>query len=396
MYGAVLNGKLYLNPALENYNTPVHEFGHMWMNIAKELQPEAYQQGLNLVEGTEYVTQVENNKAYQKIIKQMRAEGATEAEIQQYILEEALATAIGDKGESFASAAQKRNFKNWLNELFEFIKKLTGISELTTEQIQDLNFDEFLNAVVTDLLSENEIFAEAEVENFGNDLQLMASEDVTIQEIVQRGRQANFSDAAIRALLQNRGFKAEDIDTAMEVRIDMETPLPPEFARVEGGVQQATQLFNEVRDAVAAFARGTQRRARRPRMTKQEREARIAELREQNPTLTELSDAALLRRFPRPAQQQQVEVTRPTMAEVRAEALRLLRENPIFQAQPEQVQLELISSFDRTLNTQANRTVQREVTDIRRMLRQRKIGAQELEACADYAEELREAKPSEV
>lgn len=378
VYGAVLNGKLYLNPALENYNTPVHEFGHMWMNIAKELQPEAYQQGLNLVEGTEYVTQVENNKAYQKIIKQMRAEGATEAEIQQYILEEALATAIGDKGESFASAAQKRNFKNWLNELFEFIKKLTGISELTTEQIQDLNFDEFLNAVVTDLLSENEIFAEAEVENFGNDLQLMASEDVTIQEIVQRGRQANFSDAAIRALLQNRGFKAEDIDTAMEVRIDMETPLPPEFARVEGGVQQATQLFNEVRDAVAAFARGTQRRARRPRMTKQEREARIAELREQNPTLTELSDAALLRRFPRPAQQQQVEVTRPTMAEVRAEALRLLRENPIFQAQPEQVQLELISSFDRTLNTQANRTVQREVTDIRRMLRQRKIGAQNL------------------
>ena len=164
----------------------------------------------------------------------------------------------------------------------------------------------------------------------------------------------------------------------MEVRIDMETPLPPEFARVEGGVQQATQLFNEVREAVAAFARGTQRRARRPRMTKQEREARIAELREQNPTLTELSDAALLRRFPRPAQQQQVEVTRPTMAEVRAEALRLLRENPIFQAQPEQVQLELISSFDRTLNTQANRTVQREVTDIRRMLRQRKIGAQNL------------------
>ena len=378
VYGAVLNGKLYLNPALENYNTPVHEFGHLWMNIAKELQPEAYQQGLNLVEGTEYVTQVENNKAYQKIIKQMRAEGATEAEIQQYILEEALATAIGDKGESFASAAQKRNFKNWLNELFEFIKQLTGISELTTEQIQDLNFDEFLNAVVTDLLSENEIFAEAEVENFGNDLQLMASEDVTIQEIVQRGRQANFSDAAIRALLRNRGFKAENINEAMEVRIDIETPLPPEFARVEGGVQEATQLFNEVRDAVAAFARGTQRRTRRPRMTNQEREARIAELREQNPTLTELSDAALLRRFPRPAQQQEVEVTRPTMSEVRAEALRLLRENPIFQAQPEQVQLELISSFDRTLNTQANRTVQREVTDIRRILRQRKIGAQNL------------------
>ena len=36
VYGAVYNGKLYLNPSLENYNTPVHEFGHIWLNVAKE------------------------------------------------------------------------------------------------------------------------------------------------------------------------------------------------------------------------------------------------------------------------------------------------------------------------------------------------------------------------
>tara|TARA_Y100001980_G_C14555076_1_gene342879 strand:- start:772 stop:6162 length:5391 start_codon:yes stop_codon:yes gene_type:complete len=378
VYGAVLNGKLYLNPDLATYNTAIHEFGHIWMNVAKELQPEAYQQGLNLVEDTDYVAQVESSPGYTKIIKQMRAEGATEAEIRAYTLEEALATAIGDKGESFTTAAQKKNFKNWLNELFEFVKKLTGISKLSTDQIQNLNFDEFLNAVVTDLLSENEIFLDAEVSNFSNELQLMIADGVTIEEIIQRGRQGNFSDAAIREVLKGRGFKVEDINKAMEVLIDLETPLPPEFARVEGGVDKATQLFNEVRQAVALFARGTKKRTRRTRMTEAEREARIKELREQNPTLTDLSDSALLRKFPRPAQQQQVEVTKPTMAEVRAEALRLLRENPIFQAQPEQVKLELISSFDRTLNTRANRTVQREITDIRSILKQRKIGAKNL------------------
>lgn len=34
-YGAVFGGKLYLNPALQNYNTPIHEFGHSWLNAAK-------------------------------------------------------------------------------------------------------------------------------------------------------------------------------------------------------------------------------------------------------------------------------------------------------------------------------------------------------------------------
>jgi len=57
--------------------------------------------------------------------------GATDEEIRQYIQEEALATAIGDKGESFATAAQKKNFRNWLNELFDFVKKLTGISNVS-------------------------------------------------------------------------------------------------------------------------------------------------------------------------------------------------------------------------------------------------------------------------
>ena len=129
IYGAVYEGKLYLNPALANYNTPIHEFGHLWLNTAKVLRPELYKKGLELIEEDDtYINQIENNKDYQRVIKYMKATGSTEQEIRDYILNEALATAIGDKGESFTEAI-KSKFVQWIDKLFELIKKLTGISK---------------------------------------------------------------------------------------------------------------------------------------------------------------------------------------------------------------------------------------------------------------------------
>jgi len=46
-----------------------------------------------------------------------------------------------------------------LNELFDFVKKLTGISNVSSEQLKDMSLDEFLQGVVVDLMSENELFA---------------------------------------------------------------------------------------------------------------------------------------------------------------------------------------------------------------------------------------------
>jgi hypothetical protein len=215
IYGAVLDGKLYLNPSLENFNTPIHEFAHVWTNTIKELSPEIYQKGVDLIKGSDYVAQIEGSKDYKRITDKMRKDGATDQEIRDYILEEALATAIGDKGESFATASQQRNFKNWLNDLFQFIKKLTGISKLTPKQIQDLNLDDFLNSVVVDLLSEKPIFKNAEVKNLSNQLQLMARPGLKADDIVKIGLANGFSKGSIRELLKRRGFTQGEIDIAL-------------------------------------------------------------------------------------------------------------------------------------------------------------------------------------
>jgi len=242
IYGAVLDGKLYLNPSLENFNTPIHEFAHVWTNTIKELSPEIYQKGIELIKGSDYVSQIEGSKDYKRITDKMRKDGATDQEISDYILEEALATAIGDKGESFATAAQQRNFKNWLNDLFAFIKKLTGISKLTPEQIQNISLDDFLNSVVVDLLSENKLFKNAEVNNLSNQLQLMAKPDLKADDIVKIGLANGFSVPAIKELLSRRGFTEQAINEAL----GKQTPAAKKVEVTEEFAPGYNRVLNEI------------------------------------------------------------------------------------------------------------------------------------------------------
>ena len=189
VYGAVYQGKLYLNPSLENYNTPIHEFGHIWMNVAKEANPKLYEKGIGLVKGSEYEQQVKNNPAYKD---------STEQEI----LEEALATAIGDKGEAFVKESKRKSFKDWLTTLYGFVRKLTGISKYTANQLDDITLDEFTQAVAVDLLSGEQLFEGAEITDMGDALQLMAENanitpSMSAQNIINRARAAEIRDAVI-------------------------------------------------------------------------------------------------------------------------------------------------------------------------------------------------------
>jgi hypothetical protein len=380
VYGAVYNGKLYLNPSLENYNTPIHEFGHIWLNVAKSMKPALYKKGIELIKGSEYLDQVKNSAEYARVVKAMKAQGFSEQEIEEYLENEALATAIGDKGESFVSAATKRSFSNWLNEVFDFVKKLTGISNVTAEQLEDMSLDEFVQGVVVDIMSENQQFKDAEIESFGSQLQLMTGPaGLSMRDIISIGRNAGFSDEAIKRVLMDQGFKTKEITPAMEVQINLTDTMPAAFGNIEGGAQQGIQLFNDVRTELDTFARGITTTTRAPKMTTAERTARIAELRQQNPTLTEISDSELLKRFPRPTQKSTTTTTKPTTGEIRAKAKEILSAHPIFQSQNQTTQMELLSAFDKTLGTRANKVIQAQINAIRNNLKQRKIGAKELQ-----------------
>jgi hypothetical protein len=113
----------------------------------------------------------------------MKKDGATQEEIDSYVQEEALATAIGDKGESFVIAAQRKNFKEWLNTLYSFVRNLTGISKYTSEQLENITLDEFLQAVSADLLSGEKLFEGAEMKAKEGVAQLSTQEGRPVSEL---------------------------------------------------------------------------------------------------------------------------------------------------------------------------------------------------------------------
>jgi DNA-binding transcriptional MerR regulator len=265
------------------------------LNVAKEIRPDLYAKGMELMtKDNPYYQQVVNSKEYGKIINKMRDNGVSEADIEAYIKEESLATAIGDKGESFASAAQEKNFKNWLNELFDFIRKLVGISKMTAEQLQNITLDEFLQGVTVDIMSENEAFVGAEVKSLGEQLQLMVVPEKSMGDIINYGRSEQFSDASIKQLLKKRGFKVEDINNAMVVEIGVDVKMPNEFSSIKGGVSDAIELFEDTRKKLSRFAKGKRKKIKTPTLTAEEKKSKANQLRNANPSIFELTDDQIM------------------------------------------------------------------------------------------------------
>lgn len=161
-------GTVYYNPDKLNPNTAVHEFGHVWESVAKEMFPEQYAEGLELTKGTAYEKEVRNDPNY----AHLGEEG---------IAREALAKAIGDQGAKITDATTFDKFKEWVNRLFDQIAKAIGFKNIRLKQmsepgyIANMQLDEFANKVAKRLLSGKALsnISSAELAKLYNDSPVM-------------------------------------------------------------------------------------------------------------------------------------------------------------------------------------------------------------------------------
>ena len=142
------DGSIILNGDKLNANTPIHEAGHLWNRWAKQNRPELYKMGLNKVNKSPYYYAVKRNPFYQEQAKDMTPEQREE-----FFLEEALATAIGDAGEQMVTENKKNDFKAWLQELWNSIADFLGIERMSMEEIQKMTMEEFAKRVAASILS---------------------------------------------------------------------------------------------------------------------------------------------------------------------------------------------------------------------------------------------------
>ncbi|MDR3273460.1 MAG: hypothetical protein LBT29_08280, partial [Flavobacteriaceae bacterium] len=146
VYGFVTSdGTVYLDPAKMNANTPIHEFGHLWNSFVKENNPELYKKGTALIKQSEYWKQVNNNPAYSNLSEDGK-------------VDEALAMAIGDKGELQMQTQDILSFarlKNWLNDVWNWIKGEVELDNKTN--IESMTLNDFTDRAVSELTSGKEI-----------------------------------------------------------------------------------------------------------------------------------------------------------------------------------------------------------------------------------------------
>ena len=261
-------GKIYLNPEVLNNNTPIHELGHVWNIYAKQYKPEIYNKGLELItdpKNSTYLDSVLNNTKYQKLIKDAfgndaliknRETGDYEInknhskfnDINEYVADEALAKAIGDKGELFVNESQKRNFEKFLETLYSAVKQVLGFDKYSSEEFQNLKLNDFVNAAVKDILGGKEIskISSNELAELTKDItlpkfQLEGNKDDKIREFIDIQRGKGILDKDIKIGLEKVadkiGIDSEKINDLLSKKV--ENPVEEEKAPVEFSVEEA-------------------------------------------------------------------------------------------------------------------------------------------------------------
>ena len=319
IYGVTVDGDIYLNPDVHNSQSALFNTTIHEMGHVWTDYLQTTKKGKTIY--SQGVKLIEQTEEYQTQLKNFNGDKVKAAN-------EAMAILIGNKGQTIADGAVKSEFTQWLLGMWNYIKSQFKMSkDLSVEEIQDLTLDQFIGTALADIFSGKEIKLKENQKKALKNPDAAFSKTDSMGAIIDKGRQNGFSDASIKQVLKGRGFKVADITAAMEVNVDAFTQLPEAFGRVEGGVKEGMQLFKDVRESLSKFI-----------------------------------------------------TPEKTMAEVRQKAMELMKENAVYKAQPEQTQMELLTDFDKTLNTRSNVAVQKEISAIKNNLRQRKINSQNLKA----------------
>jgi N12 class adenine-specific DNA methylase len=144
--------EIYLNGEELNPNTPVHEAGHLWMAWAEHNSADLLNRGLDLVGSSRYLQKVKESPAYQA-----EANKLPEGRRERYYRKEALASAIGDKGAQFVLEAKAKGFREWMNRLWDTVKRALGLASVTAKELENMTLDEFARRAARDVLAGEEM-----------------------------------------------------------------------------------------------------------------------------------------------------------------------------------------------------------------------------------------------
>jgi N12 class adenine-specific DNA methylase len=201
-YGFVTaEGVVYIDETKMNANTPVHEFAHLWLQCIKKNNPGIYRRGADLIKHSRYWDAVTHHAAYAHLSDEAKTD-------------EALATAIGDKGEAVIHGkGLGKALAAWIHKVWERLGVLMGIRDLSTEQLRRLTLEQFTNGAVADLLNGKRINPPQKKAQQAQDYYTLHPDRLPLtlsifnREDFKAWRGKNIKPATLQQLLRQSGIK---------------------------------------------------------------------------------------------------------------------------------------------------------------------------------------------
>lgn len=241
IYGVTKDGKIFLNPSYNTLRTPIHEFGHIWIDYlrsdaSKKKGTMLLKKGFELVDGT---------PEYERALKEY---GDRET-----ALEEALVELLAVKGDTIINAAKKSEFKSWMNAMFKYIKDTFVRSKnIANDKIKDLTLDEFINIGLADLFSGERVSNKFDARLAESASKARKSKQNVVNNIVEIGRAKGISDAVIKEALKKRGYTNAQITEALTT--EAETTQAP--------IESLNEFLDSINTVVKEYAAAARKKVR--------------------------------------------------------------------------------------------------------------------------------------
>jgi hypothetical protein len=267
VYGFTMQGDVYMNPDLLDFNTPIHEAGHLWTDFIQQTDPVLFNKGIELV------TEKDSDGNY---VLQETRDAVEEYGDNIFAYKEAMATLIGNRGENIVNDATKAKWKNWLAALMKVIRDtFPSLKNLTPKQVENLTLQDFIDGAVRGILSGDVVtkkkFVTDAAARTSPNIQFRKAVDskkagllagMSVQEIISKGREIGYANNVIGEVIRREypKMKLEDINNAIEFfdiaqtqLFDENANIPPSFKNVFGGFNKGLAMLNTIRRNVKKF-----------------------------------------------------------------------------------------------------------------------------------------------
>lgn len=157
VYGFVKDGVVYLDPAMMNPNTPVHEYTHLWDAALRKANPELWARGKELMKQTPLWEEVKNDPAYADIagnedLLASEAHARLSGKEGEGLLDEMVEQAKG-KGvfDTVGAVSLKDRVRQWLADTLAWVRDAFG--KWSGKDLSGMTLEEFARMPVKDLAS---------------------------------------------------------------------------------------------------------------------------------------------------------------------------------------------------------------------------------------------------